>query len=192
MGPEAYGLLALVLFAEACGIPSPDELALFLAGIAVGRGGLSWPDAVLSSAFGAVVGAMLSYTLARRLGRPLILHHGRRVGLTETRLAAVETYVARWGMGAAVLGRVVSGVRLVIGYAAGLFGMAPAPFVLASGVGALVWSMLDVTAGMLLGAHARAIGGFAASHVWLALPLLVVLVAAYALWHFRKPLLRRP
>lgn len=182
LGPAAYGLVALILLAEAVGVPSPDEAALFLAGVAVGRGDLSWPLTVAASAAGAVVGAAISYALARRLGRPLILHHGRRIGLTEERLSRVEAFLHRRGVWAAVLGRIISGVRLVIGYASGLFGMEPVPFFAASVAGALIWSMLDVTAGMVLGGHAGALERFALAHLWLA-ALALVVVASFVLWH---------
>ena len=185
MGPAAYGVLALVLFAEAVGVPSPDEATLFLAGVAVGRGDLSWPLVVGASAFGAVAGSLVSFGLARRLGRPLILHHGRRVGLTEGRLARVEAFVRQRGAWAAYLGRIISGVRLVIGYACGLFGMQTAPFATASVAGALTWSALDVTAGMILGDHMAAIGRFARDHLLVAVLLAAVIAAALALWHRR-------
>ena len=195
MGPAAYGVVALVLLAEALGIPSPDEATLFLAGIAVGQGALSWPLAVLASALGAFIGALVSFALARRLGRPLILHHGRRVGLTEARLGTVEGFVRRWGVGAAFLGRIVSGVRLVIGYGAGLFGMRAGPFAAASAAGALVWSAADVTAGMLLGGHMAAIGRFATGHLWIAAVLVAALAVVLVLRrrrHARTPARGRP
>jgi membrane protein DedA with SNARE-associated domain len=158
MGPAAYALLALVLLIEALGIPSPDEATLFVAGIAVGRGDLNWLGAVASSAAGAFAGSLVSYALARRLGRPLILHYGRRVGLSEARLVAVERFMHERGAWAALVGRIVSGVRLVIGYAAGLFGMEPGPFALASATGAVVWSIIDISAGMVIGHRLAAIG----------------------------------
>ncbi len=183
MGPAAYGIVALVLFIEAVGIPSPDEAALFLAGVAVGRGDLSWPLTVAASAAGAFTGALISYGLARRLGRPLVLHHGRRVGLTEARLASVERFVRSRGIWAAALGRIISGVRLVIGYAAGLFGMEPRQFVAASAAGAVVWSSLDVSAGMLLGGHIAAFGAFARAHLGLAIAIAALVVLAALAWH---------
>lgn len=183
MGPAAYGLVALVLFVEAIGIPSPDEATLFLAGVAVARGDLSWPATVAASALGAVCGAIVSFGIARRLGRPLVLHHGRRVGLTEQRLGRVEAFLRRFGVWAALLGRIVSGVRLVIGYAAGLFGMRPGTFVAASAAGALIWSALDVTAGMVLGGHIAALGAFARAHLWLAAGGLAAVGGGAAAWH---------
>jgi membrane protein DedA with SNARE-associated domain len=187
MGPAAYGLLALLLFAEAVGVPSPDEATLFLAGVAVGRGDLSWPLVVGASAAGAVAGALVSYGLARRLGRPLIVHHGRRVGLTEARLARVEGFVRRRGALATYLGRIVSGVRLVIGYASGLFGVEPGPFAIASVAGALTWSALDVTAGMLFGGHIAALEHFALGHLVLAALIAAVVTGAALAWHLRGP-----
>lgn len=184
LGPEAYGLLALVLFAEAIGIPSPDEATLFVAGIAVARGDLNWFAVVGSSAAGALAGALVSYTLATRVGRPLIVRYGRRVGLSDQRLDSLEGFMRRGAL-AAFLGRIVSGVRLVIGYASGLFGMRRSVFVVASAAGALVWSAADVTAGMLIGHRIAAVGRFARAHLVWALAAGVLIVAAWWLWHRR-------
>lgn len=192
MGPAAYAALAVVLLAEAVGIPSPDEATLFLAGVAVGRGDLSWAASVLASAAGAWVGALASYTLARRLGRPLVVHYGRRVGLTETRLEAADRFMRRYGLLAVFLGRVLSGVRLVVGYASGLFGMEAGPFAAASAAGALAWSAADVTAGMLVGHRLAALGRFARAHALLAALAAAVLVLAYLALHRRGRRTARP
>lgn len=186
LGPAAYGLLALVLFAEAIGIPSPDEAVLFVAGIAVGRGDMNWAAAVASSALGAFAGALVSYTLAVRVGRPLIVHYGRRIGLTEARLGSLEGFMQR-GAWAAFLGRIISGVRLIIGYGSGLFGMRRVPFVLASAAGAVTWSVLDVSAGMLIGHRIGAITRFARAHLVIAIAAVVVAAAVLWLWHRRRP-----
>jgi len=185
MGPAAYGLVFLILFAEAVAIPSPDELALFLAGLAVGRGEMNWFATVGASALGALCGAVVSYALARRLGRPLILHHGRRVGLTEERLRSVEGFLEGRGHWAPFLGRLVTGVRLVIGYASGLFGIDPRTFVAFSAAGAVTWSIIDVSVGALIGDRLPAILATVRAHLVPAIAVAVLVAAVLVLWHRR-------
>lgn len=184
-----YPAIFLVLWIEAIGIPSPDEATLFVAGMAAGRGLLNGPLAMLSASAGALLGSLVSYALARRLGRPLVLHYGRRVGLTEDRLRAAERFMERYGARAVYLGRIITGVRLVIGYAAGLFEIPPGVFVLWSALGALTWSVLDVGAGMLLGSEILRIEAAVTHRLVLASVIaafLIALAAAYALYRRRQ------
>jgi membrane protein DedA with SNARE-associated domain len=182
-----YAAVFLILLLEAVGVPSPDEAALFLAGIAVGRGQMDYLPAVLSSAAGAFLGSIGSYALARRLGRPLLTRYGRRVGMTPERLRSAEAFMARYGPWAAFLGRIVSGLRLVTGYGAGLLGLSPLPFVVASALGALTWSALDVGAGMLLGQRLSQVWGWVHLHgVWAAGVTLAVVLVAVVVWRGRR------
>lgn len=182
-----YPAIFLVLFIEAIGIPSPDEATLFVAGMAAGRGLLNGPLAMLAAALGAFSGSCVSYALARRLGRPLILHYGRKVGLNEERFAQAERFVTRYESGAVFLGRIVTGVRLVIGYAAGLFEIPTRVFVLWSALGAVAWAIIDVGAGMVLGSEIVNLEGMARHHLALsAFGLLACLAALGAYFAYRR------
>lgn len=176
-----YPAIFLVLLIEAIGIPSPDEATLFVAGMAAGRGLLNGPVAMLAAALGAFTGSVISYFLARRLGRPIILRYGRRVGLSEERLGQAERFMARYESGAVYLGRIVTGVRLVIGYAAGLFEIPPGVFMLWSALGAASWAIIDVGAGMVLGSEVTRIEHVVAHHVeWSIVGAVIVVGAAFA------------
>lgn len=194
VGHLGYPAIFLVLFLEAVGIPSPDEATLFLAGMAAGRGLLSGPLAMLAAFLGAFLGSLVSYTLARRLGRPLVLRYGQRVGLTEARLAQAEAFVARYEQGAVFLGRIVTGVRLVIGYAAGVFEIPPAVFAVWSALGAATWAILDVGAGMLLGHEVGSLRTLIMQHLVVSSAAALVVLAgvgAYLLLHRRAGQMRR-
>jgi membrane protein DedA with SNARE-associated domain len=136
---------------------------------------------------GGTAGALIAYGLALRAGRPLLLRHGSRIGLNEARFAAAERFFARYGLMAVFLGRIISGVRLVVGYAAGLFGVAPRPFVGYSVLGALTWALLDSGAGLLVGRHLAGLEAVAVRYAPLWLALAVALGAAYGMWRRRPP-----
>jgi membrane protein DedA with SNARE-associated domain len=179
-GPWPYLAVFLVVLLEAVGVPSPDEVTLFAAGLAAGRGLLSWPLVMLAATLGAAVGANVSYLIAVKGGRPLLLHYGRRVGLTEARVASAERFFMRYGHAAVFLGRIISGVRLVVGYAAGLFGVPWHAFAVYSVLGAAAWAVLDVGAGVLIGRRLPAIEqALAARWPWgVGVALLIVAAAA--------------
>ncbi len=148
-----YLLIFVVLFLEAVGIPAPSEITLVTAGVMAARGELSAPAAILVAAAGSTAGAMLSYLIGLRGGRKLILLYGRRFGVTAARLERVERFFTRYGMGAVIVGRILSGVRLLISYPAGFFEMPFGRFLVATVIGALAWPLLAVEAGRVLGSY---------------------------------------
>ena len=146
-----YLLIFVVLFLEAVGIPAPSEITLVTAGVMAAQGELSAPVAIVVAAAGSTAGAIISYLIGLRGGRKLILLYGRRFGVTDARLERVEHFFTRYGMGAVIVGRILSGVRLLISYPAGFFEMPFPRFLLATVIGALAWPLLAVEAGRVLG-----------------------------------------
>jgi len=172
-GAVGYPLLFLVLMVESLGIPSPSEFSLVYAGVLASQGHLSLPLVVLTGAFGSTVGANLAYWIALRGGRLLILKYGGSIGLNEDRLARAEAFFARSGPLAIVVGRVISGVRALISYPAGLFEMPYGQFLAYTAIGALIWPILAAGAGYLVGPHWHVLL-YWLSRIWL------LIVAAFA------------
>jgi membrane protein DedA with SNARE-associated domain len=180
-----YGLVFTVLFVESLGIPSPSEITLVAAGAAAARGALSFPLVVAVAALGSLLGAQVAYFIGLRGGRALVLRYGARVGLTAARLDQVELFFQRRGLLAVVIGRVLSGVRAIISYPAGIFRMPWLRFTLATAVGAVLWPLLAGLLGRLVGVEWSLIVS------WLRAPLTwavagALLVAAALTIRFRR------
>lgn len=175
-----------VLFVESLGIPAPSEITLVTAGILAGRGEIQPILAILAGASGSTAGALVAYLIAVRGGRRLLLRYGSRVGLTEERLDRVESFFQRWGLWAVVVGRVLSGVRALISYPAGIFEMPFGRFLAATIVGALIWPIITVSLGSLIGSHwqgvLEAIANFGP---WIAAAILTFL-ALWVVWRFAR------
>lgn len=180
-----YPLVFLFLLIESLGVPSPSEASLITYGVLAGEGKISLLLVVLSGALGSIVGANISYLIALRGGRALILRYGIRVGLTSQRLDQAEAFFQRRGAWAVVIGRIISGVRAYISYVAGLFEMPYPRFLVATTVGALIWPLLAAGAGYLVGPHIK----MWLSRFWIALA--VVLVGAAAFYLYRRARIRR-
>ncbi len=150
-GGIGYPLLYLVLLVESIGIPSPSEASLVYAGVLAGEGKLSLPLVIIVGALGSITGANIAYWIAVRGGRKLILRYGSRIGLTETRLLQAEGFFRNRGETALLIGRLISGVRALISYPAGLFEMPYPRFLLFTSIGALLWPLLAAGAGYLVG-----------------------------------------
>ncbi len=152
---HAVGVLAifLVLFVECFGIPSPDEIILLFSGYLVSAHRFSYPVVIVTAVLGSTLGATGAYFLARLGGRKIMLKYFRFIFRTPERLAYWEEYFARRGDIVVLIGRIISGVRAVISYPAGLFEMPYWRFLLYTVAGSLIWALLAVTVGYILGPH---------------------------------------
>src|SRR4051812_37874820 len=91
---ENYGLLgiAIVLFIEECGVPSPipGDVLLLALGHQIGVGRVHPVLAVAVVELAVVCGASVLYLLSRRAGRPFLYRYGRLFHLDLTRLDQAE------------------------------------------------------------------------------------------------------
>jgi membrane protein DedA with SNARE-associated domain len=126
LGPWTYLLVAILAFLEAgafIGLLIPGETALIVAGVVAGQGQI---DIVLLIAIAwtfAVLGDLTGYALGRRLGRPFLVHHGPRFGISEERVHQVDAFFAKHGGKAIFVGRFVGLVRSLSPFLAGSSGM---------------------------------------------------------------------
>lgn len=148
-----YVAVFLVLMIESLGIPSPSEIILLFSGYVIWQGHFSYPIVVLVAALGSTVGATGAYFIARKGGRPLILNRFKWIFRSPERLAYWEKYFQTKGDKVVLIGRIISGVRMVISYPAGIFEMPFKRFLLFTVIGSIIWPLIAVTAGYLLGPH---------------------------------------
>ena len=89
LGPWTYGLVALLAFLEAgafIGLLIPGETALIVAGVVAGQGQINIVLLIAIAWTFAVLGDLTGYALGRRLGRPFLVRHGPRFGISEERV----------------------------------------------------------------------------------------------------------
>jgi membrane protein DedA with SNARE-associated domain len=152
-----WGYLAVfvIIIIEEAGapLPLPSEAALLYAGYLVATGELNPLVAGLVATAAAACGSAILYALARRGGRPLMRRWGRYIHLSEARLALVEGWMARAGLPAVLVARLVPGLRIVTTVVAGL-ARVPLRTTVAAVLGAsLLWSYAWIVLGRLLGAN---------------------------------------
>jgi membrane protein DedA with SNARE-associated domain len=175
------GVFALML-AETLFPPIPSEAILPLSGYLAERGELGLPGLLLASTAGALLGATILYELARRGGRPFALRFTRLVRLDEKRLDDAERWFARRGLWVVLLGRCVPGVRSLVALPAGVLRMSRGLYLLTSLIGTLLWNVLLIGAGYLLGARWEDVSGVIGA---LSKPLLAVVAIAGGAWLLR-------
>lgn len=156
-----YAGVVVAMAIESCAIPLPSEVILPFAGWMVARGavepttGVAWSywGAVAAGLLGNTIGSLVSYSIGRAGGRPLLERYGRYVLISRHDLDTADRWFARWGEATVFFSRMLPLVRTFISVPAGVARMPLWRFVLFSAAGALPWIMLLVWGGTVLGAN---------------------------------------
>jgi membrane protein DedA with SNARE-associated domain len=145
LGAWTYPLVAGLAFLETgafVGLLAPGETAVVLGGALAARGDVSLVPLLALVWASAAAGDLASYALGRRLGRPFLLAHGRRVRLTPQRVARVDAFFARHGGATVLVGRFVGIVRAVAPFLAGASRLPLRRFLPYSVLGTGLWAAL--------------------------------------------------
>ena len=105
---------------ESTFIPIGIEFTLVPAGYLVYQGHLLFPLVFLSSVTGSILGSIINYYIAIKWGRTFLLRHQKLFMMNEAKLAKMESFFARHGAFAVLIGRLMYGVRHYISFPAGL------------------------------------------------------------------------
>ncbi|HEY1146195.1 MAG TPA: DedA family protein [Allosphingosinicella sp.] len=154
---SGYLGIALMMFLETVVPPIPSEVIMSLSGLQAARGTMTLWGAILSGTFGAMVGYIFWYWIARALGverfHPFIDRFGRYLTLDWKEVQRADHFFDRYDDWFVCIGRMVPTIRSLVSVPAGLFGMPWAPFLFWSTIGTLGWTTMLATAGYLLGSH---------------------------------------
>jgi uncharacterized membrane protein YdjX (TVP38/TMEM64 family) len=162
--------VALVLL-----LPVPRTAVSVLAGVVAGFG----PGTAVALAGGLLAG-VVSFGLARSLGRAAVTR------LAGPRLATVDGFVAERGFWAVLAGRLLPVVPFVLlSYAAGLTALRLGPYALATAIGLVPGTVVQVGVGASVGVLAAHAATVTVAPAVIAALVLVVL-GAFA-WRRRRP-----
>lgn len=181
-----YGIAAvfIVVCLESFGLPLPGESLVIASGLLASRGDMNIVLLIGAIWSAAVLGDNVGYAIGLFGGRRLVLRHGARFGVTEPRLAKVESVFRRYGGEIVMVARFFVGLRQLNGIIAGTVAMPWPRFLLYNAVGAALWSGVWGLGAYFLGHHMSAIlpwfhrFGYAAIAL-VALAVVVLLVIGY-------------
>jgi membrane protein DedA with SNARE-associated domain len=172
---ESFGYFGIFIMSllESTFVPVPSEFTLVPAGYLVQQGKMSGLIVFLAAISGTLVGSLLNYWFACKLGRAAILRWGKYFMLDEARLLKVEDFFREYGALSTFTGRLVLGVRHFIAFPAGLGRMPLKPFLLFTALGAAVWSAVLLTVGYLIGSNQELVTHYL---LWIKLGIAVAAV----------------
>jgi membrane protein DedA with SNARE-associated domain len=133
------GVIAL----ESMGLPLPGETVLIAAAVYAGTTHqLDIWLVIAAGASGAIIGDNIGYWIGREAGYRLLLHYGRYIGLTESKLK-IGLYVFRRHGGKIVFfGRFIAILRALAALLAGANRMEWPRFLLFNAAGGIAWTTL--------------------------------------------------
>lgn len=185
---EKFGYLGIFIMtiAEGTFIPIPNEVTLIPAGFLVTKGKLALIPVLIFSILGNFIGSMISYSIARMLGRKFIMNYGKYVGLHSERLKKMEDFFHKYGKVSVFLGRIVPGVKHFISFPAGLAKMDGRLFSIYSSAGGGLWVTTLILIGMLIGNNESAIELFISRMNWSIWLVSIVIILIYIVYSRRN------
>lgn len=129
---------------ESTFIPVPSEIVIPPAAWKAAAGGLNIWFVIFAATLGAIIGALINYSLARSLGRVIVYGFAEsKVGklflLNRQKVEHAEQYFVRHGRSSTLIGRMVPGIRHLISIPAGLAKMDIKQLVLFTALGSAIW-----------------------------------------------------
>jgi membrane protein DedA with SNARE-associated domain len=138
MGTYGYPVLFGLLLCCGMGLPLPEDIPLFFAGLFAAQGKMNLAIAAITAWFGIIGGDCILYGLGMRFGTaitkvPIIGHH-----IDETRLKWTHEKFEQYGIWVVAIGRMVAGIRGVMVLTAGTIRFNIVKFLIADGLAAIV------------------------------------------------------
>ncbi len=189
-----WGVAALVAL-ENLFPPIPSEVVLPLAGFVAVEGDASVAGMVIAATIGSMVGAYALYGIAAAIGpvrlRSFVVRYGKWFGLDEDDLDKSEEWFDRRASMAVLVCRCIPLMRSLISIPAGLRRMPLIPFSIYTLLGSLVWNVLLIGAGYLLGEQWQQVEEPMALFQKLVLVVIGVGVAWFVWRRIVRPRMRR-
>ncbi|EWG06652.1 MAG: DedA family protein [Candidatus Aramenus sulfurataquae] len=145
----SYALIFGLMVLEGIGFPVPSEVIMPYVGYFSRLGSMDLAGGITVGTLGSLVGSIIDYYVALKLGLPFLKKYGRAIRLNEGKLALLNKWFDRHGAYAVFGFRFVPEIRALISLPAGLARMNLAKFVVFTALGHLIWDTLLATLGYI-------------------------------------------
>jgi len=180
----AWGYLGIFLFIFLgnTGVPLPEEAVMLAAGFLAGHGMLDIRVVYLVTIGSAIVGDGCGYLIGRTGGQRVLERLANRFDFARRRYERLQGFFAMHGPKAVFMARFIAGARFMAGPMAGAAGMNFLRFLGWNILGAVVWCVLIVTIGYVLGDELyRLLRTAQVTSRWVGV---IVLLGLLGLWFF--------
>lgn len=143
------GLFAILLIEEG-GLPLLVPGDIFIA-LASGLPSSNYFLIIATVMAATLLGSTILFTLAKKIGHPLIIKYGKYIKITPKNIKKIEKWFTKYGGWAIVIGRLIPGLRIITPAVAGLVGMPYKTFWLYTAVSAFIWANIYFVIGKFFG-----------------------------------------
>lgn len=182
-----YPGLLLLMALESMIAPVPSEAVMPFAGFLIAQGRFSWAGAIAASSAGTLLGSWLGYWMGQWGGYPFVQRFGKYLLLDQEHLDATVRWFEKRGEITILVARFIPVVRHFISIPAGVARMNPLKFSLYTLLGGTLWNTFLLVVGVKLRERWDQVQHY--SH---QIDIVVVIVlAAFAIWFIRRQLANR-
>lgn len=182
------GYAAVFLFGllEACCVPIPSEITFGFAGVLASEGHLNIVAVIVVGTVAELIGSMISFSVGRVGGPPLVHRFGRYVLLTHADIDRAERFFAGRGAWAVPVGRALPVVRSFVSIVAGFIEIPPMLFAFLSLIGTAVWVTAISLIGYAVGNAWRSVAHGLAVAGYVIVVIAVVAIVAFVVYRVRE------
>ncbi len=181
-----YPGIVLLMGLESSFFPFPSEVVLPPAGFLAAQGRMNVWLVLSSGIAGSLLGALVNYFVAARLGKPLLHKYSKYLLIKEASLERSEVFFLKHGEISTFVGRLIPVIRQYISLPAGMSGMNLMVFSVFTALGAGIWSGVLTYIGWYLGKNAdvlsnEAVAAHTRTAILVVLPILVLILGVYVI-----------
>ncbi|BDC18498.1 DedA family protein [Acidianus sp. HS-5] len=136
----SYVLIFVLMVLEGMSLPIPSEIIMPLVGYYSFKGDLNIEMGIISGTLGSLIGSIIDYFIAEKLGIPFLSKYGKIFGINESKLFTLSNWFAKYGIFAVFGFRFIPLFRALISFPAGLAKMKIIRFLLATFSGHMIWN----------------------------------------------------
>ncbi len=146
-----FSVVLLMAIQSAC-IPIPSEVIMPLAGYALCHTQMQLILLATVASLASNIGSIPAYWVGAKGGRPMVLRYGSYLLLSQHDIDRVDSFFARFGSLAVLIGRMLPIIRTFIAFPAGVAKMNQVKFHVYTFIGSWPWCYALAYVGMRLGA----------------------------------------
>lgn len=166
---------------EGMSLPIPSEVVMPLAGYLSSLGTLNLYLSILIGSLGSLMGSLIDYFIALKLGLPFLLRYGKYIKLNKDRLDYLNTFFAKHGNTSVFFARFLPAIRALISFPAGIAKMRLTYFILFTLSGHLVWDTVLAFIGYYFGSSWQPIVSELTRFDYIILSIVLIALVIYIL-----------
>ncbi|MGG1878437.1 DedA family protein [Paenibacillus campinasensis] len=189
---EQFGYIGVFLMIALENIfpPIPSEIILTFGGFMTTYTSMTVPGVVAAATLGSVVGAVILYGIGRLLDverlEKIVERWGHILRVKKEDIRKADAWFDKYGYWTVLFGRMVPLIRSLISIPAGMSNMKFGMFLLFTTIGTLIWNVILVTVGAMLGESWEDIIAFMDVYSHLTYAVIAVALVVLLFLFFRK------